>query len=124
MITIDEVKSVLEQIDIDGTVPAIGETLRAVCELALSQHEEIEMLKRTSAADKLAALMMLRENQTEIERLRAWQTKAVEDFAELHKELNDAYERAAEFYENAMSYGVKTTQIADGIRSLKSGEPK
>lgn len=45
MITIEEVQSIKDQFLTDGITPASGETLREVCDLALSQHQEIERLR-------------------------------------------------------------------------------
>lgn len=45
MITIEEVQSIKSQFETDGITPASGETLREVCDLALSQREEIKRLR-------------------------------------------------------------------------------
>lgn len=57
----------------------------------------------SSTNEFILAELAIRQYE-EIERLRAWQTKAVEDFTELHKELNEAYDRAAEICENYPRY--------------------
>lgn len=40
----------------------------------------------------------------EIEKLRDWQTKAVEDFRELHEELNDSSERIEKMHDAFAKY--------------------
>lgn len=76
---------------------------------------------------------LVKELKEEIEWLRAWQTKAVEDFAGLHEELNEAYERAAQVCDEQESLqydtaceecAVQARRDAALIRTLKSGEQK
>lgn len=95
MITIEELKRVsVDMVALNEYRSTVG--YLEIVMFALSQHEEINDLKNTlSEVENLAGAergnicIRIIRIKDEIERLRTWQTQAVEDFVDLHKEIAD-----------------------------------
>lgn len=98
-----------------GISPTFEPTLRDVCDLAISQHEEIERLKKEASEWK------------------AFYFEALEKLKIVSVELYDAFERAASVCDEQESLqyatgcdecAVQARRDASFIRALKAGEPK
>ena len=119
MITIEEVQSIKSQIETDGIVPSSGLTISAVCDLAISQHEEIERLRADSIRISLCY-------QAEIERLRTQLDKYTRR-SESGESLGDAIDMAEEIESlRAANKDLQEKYLGtrEGRLNALRGEPK
>ena len=112
MITIDEARTIKYEIANEKLTTVSCLTFNAIAELAISQHEEIKMLRAELAICK--------------DRIKLYDYTLPSLGDGITRAKDESYERAAQVCENVSAYDDydPSETFAEAIRALKSGEPK